>query len=126
MRPWSSKIKDHLKDARKWNKRKGLLKMLSDLINLDEPVSDILEFFESQEDILFAVVLQNMLHPNNSNRTEAIKNRKYVEITSLQTACEFIEETVRSNLTNQLRQAHDDVKQAWEKLESVSELRLIV
>ena len=119
-------MKDNLKDARKWNKRKGLLKMLSDLINLDEPASDILAFFESEEEILLAVVLQNMLHPNNSNRTEAIKNRKYVEITSLQTACEFIEETVRSNLTNQLRQAHDDVKQAWEKLESVSELRLIV
>ena len=100
--------------------------MLSDLINLDEPVSDILEFFESQEDILFAVVLQNMLHPNNSNRTEAIKNKKYIEINSLQTAREFIEEIVRFNLTNQLRRAQDEVKQAWEKIESVSEFRLII
>lgn len=58
--------------------------MLSDLEGRAESYADVLEFFEGEAEILFAVLLQNLLHPKNSNRTDAIKENKYVEIETLE------------------------------------------
>ena len=60
------------------------MKMLSDMEQREVPYSDILEFFDGQEEILFAVMLQVMMHPKNSNRTDAIKAGNYIEIESIE------------------------------------------
>ena len=79
------------------------MKMFSEMEGRESVCSDILEFFGGEQEILFAVLIQNTLHPKNSNRTEAIKAGKYVEIESLQQAQAFISNLVETNLTNELR-----------------------
>jgi len=49
--------------------RAALIKMLSDLEGREVPYSDINEIFNGEEEVLFAVLLQNMMHPKNSDRT---------------------------------------------------------
>ena len=65
-------------------KRPGLLKLFSDMEQKEVPYSNILEFFDGQEEILFAVMLQIMMQPKNSNRTDAIKAGTYMEIESIE------------------------------------------
>ena len=60
------------------------MKLLSDMEQREVPYSNILEFFGGEEEVLFAVMLQVMMHPKNSNRTDAIKNGTYVEIESIE------------------------------------------
>ena len=60
------------------------MKLLSDMEQREVPYSDILEFFDGEEEILFTVLLQNMMHPKNSNRSDAIQAGTYVEIESIE------------------------------------------
>ena len=66
------------------DKRAGLIKLLSDMEQREIPYSNILEFFGGEEEILFAVTMQNWMHPKNNNRTDAIKAGTYVEIESIE------------------------------------------
>lgn len=43
-----------------------------------------------------------MLHPKNSNRTEAVKGGSYVEIRTVDEARKFIEGLLDTNLRNEL------------------------
>ena len=79
------------------------MKMLSEMEGRESVYTDILEFFGGDQEILYAVMLQNKLQPKNSNRTDAIKSGKYIEIESLQQAQAFISNLVETNLTNELR-----------------------
>ena len=86
--------------------------MLSELEGRESVYSDILEFFGGEKEILFAVMLQNTLQPKNSNRTDAIKAGKYVEIESLDQAQAFISNLVDTNLTNELRSVESAIMSA--------------
>jgi len=92
-------------NSKTFNKRVGLLKMLSELEGRAEPYSDVLEFFGNEPEILFATQLQNLLHPKNSHRTTAIKEGKYVEIETVEQARQFISSLLLANLTIELRSA---------------------
>ena len=60
--------------------KKSLVKMLSELEGRDAPCTQTVEFFNGEEEILFAVLLQNSMHPKNSDRREAITDGSYMEI----------------------------------------------
>jgi len=53
------------------------------------------DFFGSNKEILFAVLLQNMLHPHNNNRTQAIKAGTYFEIETEEQARDFTKSIAR-------------------------------
>ena len=100
--------------------------MFTDLAEPDRPIKDVLDVFDGQEEALFATLLQNMMHPKNHNRTEAIKAHNYIEIMSNSQAKEFIEELVRKNLKNELRSTQDSVMQSFADLQKNADLKLIL
>lgn len=70
MKPWLPKMSELTKSSGNFVKgRAALIKMLSDLEGREAPYSDILEIFHGEEEVLFAVLVQNMMHPKNSDRT---------------------------------------------------------
>ena len=86
--------------------RSSLVKMLSEMEGKAEnPYSNILEFFNGDEEILFAVLLQNAMHPKNSDRTGAIKDGSYIEILTNDDAQRYIGGLVRTYLSNELNSA---------------------
>ena len=58
--------------------------------------------FGTDEELVFAILLQNVLHPKNSNRSEAIKSNTYVEIKTVEEARHFIAGLLETNLKNEL------------------------
>lgn len=65
--------------------RNALMKMLCELEGREQ-VYETLEEMVGGQEILFAILMQNSLQPKNSNRTDAIKNGKYVEIETVEQA----------------------------------------
>ena len=59
---------------------------LSKLENKVTPSSSLLEYFNNDEEIALAVMIQNCMHPKNSNRSDAVKKGTYVEIENLDCA----------------------------------------
>jgi hypothetical protein len=55
-----------------------------------------------EQELVFAVILQNLLHPKNSNRVEAIKGGSYVELKTVEEARVFIQTLLENNLKNEL------------------------
>ena len=77
--------------------------MLCDLEGRDGMYESIVEIFFNDKQILFALLVQNLLQPKNSNRVDAIKAGKYVEIDTIDKANTFINELIKTNLGNELR-----------------------
>jgi hypothetical protein len=67
-------------------KQKVLLMIANMLKIADTEISSFLEMpiINGQREILTALVLQNLLHPKNHQRTEAIKSHSYVAIANLE------------------------------------------
>lgn len=125
-KPWSDTIEEFSTNAKKFNKRKCLLKMLSELEGRDKPYEDILEFFNGEKEILFAVLVQNLLHPKNSQRTDAIKDGKYVEIETVEQAQNFLSSLLRTHLTNKLRAAESSVLSALTSMQASADIEKLV
>ena len=126
-RPWigqMSKLTDQVKNF--CTNKKALVKMLSDLEGRDSTYESILELFEGQEEILFAVMLQNLLHPKNSHRTDAIKAGKYIEIDTIEQAQAFISSLVEENLTMELKGAESSVRGAFASMASMADIKKLV
>ena len=102
------------------------MKMLSEMEGRESVYSDILEFFGGDQEILYAVLLQNKLQPKNSNRTDAIKSGKYIEIESLQQAQAFISNLVETNLTNELRSVESAIMNVMNSRQSYAGIGTIV
>lgn len=52
----------------------------------------------SNKELVFGVLLQNVLHPKNNNRVEAIKSGSYNELKTPEEAQEFIKGQLQVNL----------------------------
>lgn len=59
---------------------------------------------------IFSIVLQNVMQPKNSNRTEAIKNGNYKEILTPEEAREFIASQMQTHLKNELLSIETECK----------------
>jgi hypothetical protein len=65
-----------------------------------------------ESELVFAVLLQNALHPKNSNRVEAIKGGSYKELKTVEQAREFLASLLHSNLTQELMSVESECKGA--------------
>ena len=79
-----------------------LMRLLSQLEGREQPYEELLDFFDGNSDYLFAVLLQNEMHPQNKQRVQAVKQDQYKEITSVEKAHHFLAETLKANLGNVL------------------------
>lgn len=102
------------------------MKMLSDLEGRENVYESILEMFGGEQEILFAMLLQNMLQPKNSNRVEAIKAGKYVEIDTVEKARALINDLIRTNLGNELRSTESAIHSSIASLQSEADLKKLV
>lgn len=57
----------------------------------------------ADQELIFAILLQNLLHPKNSNRVEAIKSGLYKELKTAEEGRAFIVALLESNLKNELQ-----------------------
>jgi hypothetical protein len=55
-----------------------------------------------EQDVVFAVMLQNCLQPKNSNRTDAIKSGAYKELRTSEEALAFINSLISQHFKNDL------------------------
>jgi hypothetical protein len=65
-----------------------------------------------EPELVFAVLLQNALHPKNSNRVEAIKGGSYKELKTVEQAREFLASLLHSNLSQELMSVESECKGA--------------
>jgi hypothetical protein len=65
-----------------------------------------------EPELVFAVLLQNVLHPKNSNRVEAIKGGSYKELKTVEQAREFLASLLHSNLSQELMSVESECKGA--------------
>ena len=65
---------------------------------------------------IFAIVMQNALHPKNSQRVEAIKAQTYKDLATFDEANAFLAETLSSNLTKDLMSAESFVQGQMAKI----------
>merc|ERR1719310_1827367 len=77
-------------------------------------------------ELIFSIVLQNLMHPKNSNRTEAIKGGSYVELTEHEQARKFLVELLQSNLKNELLGVESSVKNQMASLQQMQDVKLIL
>ena len=71
-------------------------------------------------------MLQNSLQPKNSQRTDAIKENKYIEIETLEQAQAFIANLITINLGNELRGAESTVLNALASMATLADLKKLV
>ena len=107
--------------------RSQFIKMLSELEGKgDNPYSNILDFFGGDEEILFAVLLQNAMHPKNSDRTGAVKDGSYVEILTKEDARRYIGGLIKTYLGNELNSAQSSVCNALASMQTMADLKKLV
>ena len=107
--------------------RRVLVKMLSEMEGRAEnPYGNFFDFFGGDEEILFAVLLQNAQQPKNSDRTSAIKDGSYVEILTKEDALRYIGGMVRTHLGNELNSAKSSVLNALASMQTMADLRKLV
>ena len=71
-------------------------------------------------------MLQNSLQPKNSQRTDAIKENKYIEIETLEQAQAFIANLITINLGNELKGAESTVLNALASMATLADLKKLV
>lgn len=64
-----------------------------------EPYKSINDIFEGDQVVLAASSLQNLMHPKNHNRTEAIASKAYIEISAEEQAVAYLNGLLQHNLT---------------------------
>ena len=107
--------------------RCGFVKILSEMEGRGEnPYANILEFFGGDEEILFAVLLQNAMHPKNSDRTGAVKDGSYIEILTSEDAHRYISGMVKTYLGNELNSAQSSVLNALASMQTMADLKKLV
>lgn len=80
----------------------SLMQVMSELEGRVHPYTGLLDFFENDRVIELALILQNTAHPKNHHRTEAIKNKEYIELLTHGVASEYMSNLLQSNLTIQV------------------------
>ncbi len=107
-RPWikemqkeGSKAQTMLANTNQYlNKRCRILIMLWNLIDTDTELKDItlLPGLDGNQHLLFGIYFQNMMHPKNSHRREAITSGQYVELTTEAIASDYLSKILTQNL----------------------------
>lgn len=73
-----------------------------------------------------AILVQNALHPKNKHRTEAISDKKYVEINTRAQADKFLENVLSVELENELRSVEKEVMDQFKSLETMQDVKMVL
>ena len=69
---------------------KLLLDILAKIEGRENAYKGLVEIFGGSKEMTFAMIIQNCMHPKNSQRTDSIKNGTYAEINSDEDAEKFL------------------------------------
>lgn len=85
-------------------RQKVLVTIANDLKISDVEFTDFITMplINGDREICSAIILQNLLHPKNSNRRDAIDTHSYIAIANHEQAVEFLSRTLLTNLKNDL------------------------
>lgn len=90
--------------------QQSLLGMFSQITEVEKPYKSIMQLPMMDDQVtLFAILVQNALHPKNKQRTEAITSGTYCEIKSKVNAEEFLGAILKQNLENEFRGVESEV-----------------
>ena len=91
--------------VKQFDKRQAsLLTMFSRIEGRAQPYESVMELPKIDNDnvILFAILVQNAMHPKNSQRVDAVAKEEYVDIMSREQADAFLSSLLHKHLTNEL------------------------
>ena len=89
--------------------KKALMRTLGSLEGAAAPVESLMAYFNNDEEIALAVMIQNCMHPKNSNRVDAVKNGTYMEIESLDAARAYLSELLSTHLEHEINAVENEV-----------------
>ena len=133
--PWVEALADKNAHAAKlvkggcaaFNKHQtSLMHIMSKLEGKEESHKGLLELFENNSEIALAILLQNCMHPKNSQRVEAIKGDTYKEIDSPFAARAYIKETFKKNLEYELLAAESQINEQIAKLSQMHDVKVLM
>jgi hypothetical protein len=127
-KPWMDQAKvDQVREScEKFTKQFATpLQILANLEGRENPQS-VLEVFGDDIELAMAVLTQNLQHPKNSHRADAIKEGKYVIIDSSETASKYLHDLAKYHLTNAIRAARSEVMNQMNSMQQSQDLKLLV
>ena len=100
-------------------KHHQLLAILAKLEGKEDKYSGLIDVFGGSKETALAIILQNCMHPKNSQRTDSIKNGTYVEIRTNKQAVVFLANLLSKHLKHELQNALAEVDEMFKELEQV-------
>lgn len=79
-----------------------------------------------ESDIVFAIMLQNVMQPKNSNRTDAIKSNSYKELRTSEDALDFVNSLISQHFKNDLLSVETSCKNQIASLQQMQGVKLIL
>jgi len=109
-KPWMNKKTKAGVDSACSNKNKQIINLLTVLSQVEgKALSNVLDVFGNDEEILLAVIIQNSMAKQNRERTQAIKDGNYTLIESKEDAVAFLRKITGTQLTHAFNKAKADV-----------------
>lgn len=136
-KPWLDQLNSDKSTAEKlissaknnFDKRqKTLLSMFSALQNAEKEYNSIIELpmIDNDPVVLFAIIVQNAMHPKNSQRVDAVAQDNYVEIRTRACADKFLGDLLKKHLTNELSGVESEVVAQFKSLDTEEDVKLIL
>lgn len=77
-------------------------------------------------ELTFSIILQNLMHPKNSNRTEAVKSGSYQELMTHDEGRKFLVQLLSHNLKQELMGVESAAKAQVASLQQMQDVKLIL
>lgn len=77
-------------------------------------------------ELFFAIILQNIMHPKNAKRREAIVSGEYVELKTITDAKKYLSHLLEQNLSNQLLGIESECRSVLVKLAQGQGVQLVI
>lgn len=103
-----------------------MIYILSQLEGRKVPHKGLLQIYENNQEIALAVLMQNCIHPKNSQRVQAVKDGTYVEINSAETARNYIKGLLKTHLEHELLAAESQVNAQIAKLRQMHDVKVLL
>ena len=85
-----------------------------------------LPMINQDDTILFAILVQNSLHPKNAQRVASVNEESYKEILTHSQAVEYLGDILKLHLTHELSAIESQIQVQFNKLEKQEDVRLIL
>lgn len=97
------------------NKQDQFMECMRSVLKSDTPIN-CNHLFGADEELVFAIILQNVMHPKNAKRREAIASGDYLELKAIEDAKSYLSNMLEKNLTTQLMGIESECRSVLERL----------